>query len=48
MMTNVKYLRSNEIDDIFSFTNEKKEMDYIKFPRSMDMNVNDVIDHLKT
>lgn len=46
MKTNVKYLRSNEIEDIFSFTNEEKETEYIKFPRSMEMNINDVNDHL--
>ena len=45
MKTNVKFLRSNEIEDIFSFE-ENGAIDYVKFPRSMEMTKEEVEAHI--
>ena len=44
--TNVQYLRSNEINDIFSYTDKNNETKYISFLRIMRMNVIDVENYL--
>lgn len=46
MEANVQYLRSNEINDIFSYTNEKNETEYITFPRTMEMSIIDVENYI--
>jgi len=46
MKTQIKFTRSNEINDIFSFIDENNEIDYISFPRTMDINIEDVINYL--
>jgi len=46
MKTQIKFTRSNEINDIFSFIDDNNEIDYISFPRTMDMSIEDVADYL--
>lgn len=38
----VKYVRSNEVNDIFSYINCEGKTEYLTFPKSMEMNVNDL------
>lgn len=42
----VTYVRSNEINDIFSFKFDVEETDYIEFPRTMGMNEKLVTEYL--
>ncbi len=46
MKTQIEFIRSNEINDIFKFIDENKEIDYISFPRTMDMKIEDIINYL--
>jgi hypothetical protein len=39
MLNYVKYVKSNEVNDIFSYINMEGEVEYLKFPRTMEMNV---------
>ena len=40
----VEYVRSNEINDIFKKTFANGEVDYITFPRTMEMKIEDLND----
>lgn len=42
MITIIKHLRQNEINDIFEFIDNNGEIDYISFPRTMEMSISDV------
>lgn len=44
--TNIEHIRSNGVNDIFKFINDKGEEDLIKFPRTMEMRVDDVSEWL--
>lgn len=44
--TNVKFLYQNEINDIFSYIDEDKEVQYTSFPRSMGMTAEEVSQYL--
>lgn len=46
MKTEIKFLYQNEVNDVFSFTNENGDTDYISFPRTMGMSVEDVDNYL--
>lgn len=43
----VKYIRSNEIQDIFSYLDKQGEEQYISFPRTMEMGEQDVKEHIE-
>ena len=45
-MNYVKYVRSNEINDIFSYVNCEGIVEYLTFPRSMEMSVETVNESL--
>ena len=45
-MKQVKYIRSNEINDIFSFIDKNGSEEIIKFPRTMEMSISDVEEHI--
>jgi glycosylphosphatidylinositol transamidase (GPIT) subunit GPI8 len=47
MVNHVKYVRSDEVNDIFSYVDKEGEVDYLKFPRTMEMNVNGVEEWLE-
>ena len=42
MLNYVKYVRSNEVNDIFSYINCEGKTEYLTFPRSMEMTVESV------
>lgn len=42
MKTNIEFVRQNEVNDIFSFLDENGNIDYISFPRTMEMTIEDV------
>ena len=42
----VKFVRQDEVDDIFSYIDCTGEVEYLKFPRTMEMTVQDVDDWL--
>lgn len=46
MKTQIKYIRSNGVNDIFSFIDENGLEDFIKFPRSMEMTESEVEEYL--
>jgi glycosylphosphatidylinositol transamidase (GPIT) subunit GPI8 len=46
-MDYLKFVRQDEVNDIFSYINCGGEIEYLKFPRSMAMTVKDVEDYLK-
>ena len=46
MKTNIKFIRQSEVRDIFSFLDENAEIDYIDFPRTMEMSLIEVEDYL--
>jgi len=46
MKVDVKYIRSNGINDIFSYHNEDGTLEYIQFPRTMEMNLEEVEEHI--
>ena len=48
MKTNIKHLRQNSINDIFQFIDENGGIDYISFPRTMEMSISDVECYLNT
>lgn len=43
---NVQFVRQDEINDIFSYTDENNEVQYTKFPRTMEMSCKEVEDFL--
>jgi hypothetical protein len=44
--SNIQFVRSNEVNDIFSYIDENNDLQYINFPRTMGMSTNDVFEHL--
>jgi len=46
-MDYVKFVRQDEVNDYFSYVNCEGETEYLKFPRTMEMNVSDVEQWLK-
>ncbi len=43
----VKYVMSGVLNDIFSYVDKEGEVYYLKFPRTMEMNVNGVEEWLE-
>jgi hypothetical protein len=46
MKVDVKYVRSNELEDIYSYRTEEGKLEYTKFPRTMEMTVREVYDYI--
>jgi hypothetical protein len=46
MKTQITFVRSDEVNDIFSYIDESGEIEYTKFPRTMEMTVTEVEDYL--
>lgn len=46
MKTNIIFLRQNAVNDIFQYTDENGDIDYISFPRTMEMTKEDVEQYL--
>ena len=42
MKTQITFIRSDEVNDIFSYIDENGEVEYTKFPRTMEMSLEDV------
>ncbi len=46
MKTNIIFLRQNAVNDIFQYTDENGKIDFISFPRTMEMTKEDVEQYL--